>query len=131
MPILENVMYNYSGCNQTMFGTKENYGITYKANQRSFDIYRRKFEHNFEVCLSQDNLEGAFAVSLPSNDAFLVAHGDKVVIFDANDFSILNTISIKLLAADTRETNQIIGMTISKCGKWLSVISGKNLIMDE
>ena len=29
-PILENVMYNYMNCTQTMFGSKVNYGITYK-----------------------------------------------------------------------------------------------------
>ena len=30
MPNLENVMYNYMGCNQMMFGSKVRYGIAYK-----------------------------------------------------------------------------------------------------
>ena len=34
-----------------MFGKKVRYGITYKTNQRSFDIYRRKFMHNLKVCV--------------------------------------------------------------------------------
>ena len=31
-PILENVMYNYMGCNQCMFGSKVRYAVTYKTN---------------------------------------------------------------------------------------------------
>lgn len=30
MPILENVMYNFTSCNQMMFGSKVRYGISYK-----------------------------------------------------------------------------------------------------
>ena len=32
MPHLENVMYNYMGCNQCMFGSKVRYAVTYKTN---------------------------------------------------------------------------------------------------
>jgi len=32
MPELENVMTNYGGFNQMMFGKKVRYGITYKTN---------------------------------------------------------------------------------------------------
>lgn len=32
MPELENVMYNFMGCNQMMFGSKVRYGISYKTN---------------------------------------------------------------------------------------------------
>lgn len=39
MPNLENVMYNYMGCNQMMFGRRVRNGVTYKTNQRSFDVY--------------------------------------------------------------------------------------------
>lgn len=35
-PVLENVMFNYMGCNHLMFGSKVKYGISYKTNQRSF-----------------------------------------------------------------------------------------------
>ena len=48
-PTLENVMFNFMGCNQMMFGSRVKYGITYKANQKSFDIYRRKYEHDFRI----------------------------------------------------------------------------------
>ena len=32
MPNLENVMYNFMQCSQTMFGTRVRFGITYKTN---------------------------------------------------------------------------------------------------
>ena len=52
MPELENVMFNYMGCNQCMFGSRVRYAVTYKANQKSFDIYRRKAWHDFKVPIS-------------------------------------------------------------------------------
>lgn len=38
-PQLENVMYNYMKCTQMMFGKRVRYGITYKQNEMSFDVY--------------------------------------------------------------------------------------------
>ena len=32
MPELENVMFNYMGCNQCMFGSLVRYAVTYKTN---------------------------------------------------------------------------------------------------
>ena len=71
MPKLENVMYNYMSCTQMMFGSKVRYGITYKTNQRSFTIYRRKYEHNFKVPVVSRNLEGAKGLELPKSGMFL------------------------------------------------------------
>ena len=56
-PIMENVMFNFMNCNQMMFGSKVKYSVTYKTNQRSFDIYRRKYWHDFKVPVSDENLE--------------------------------------------------------------------------
>ena len=61
-----------------MFGSKVRYGITYKQNERSFDIYRRKFMHNLKVNVLADNFEGAFGMSLPKLSCFLVAKVDQV-----------------------------------------------------
>ena len=86
MPDLENVMYNYMGCNQMMFGRRVRYGITYKSNQRSFDIYRRKYMHNLKVCVNNDNLEGSFGIALESMNCFLVTNIDKVIMYDSDTF---------------------------------------------
>jgi hypothetical protein len=44
-PALENCLYNYMECNQMMFGPELKYGVTYKSNECSFQIYRRKSLH--------------------------------------------------------------------------------------
>lgn len=49
MPELENVMYNYMSCNQMIIGKMVRYCVTYKANQKSFDIHRRKFNQDTMV----------------------------------------------------------------------------------
>jgi len=35
------------------------------------------------------------------------------------------------MVTETREPNEIIGITKSKCEKWLAVVSGKHLIMQK
>lgn len=66
MPTLENVMFNYMGCNHLMFGSRVRYGISYKSNQRSFQIYRRKYYHNFKVPIFEANMERALGIELES-----------------------------------------------------------------
>ena len=58
-PELENVMANFMNCNQMMFGSKVRYCITYKTNQKSFDIYRRKYEHDYKVNVVTENYDGS------------------------------------------------------------------------
>ena len=47
-PQLENVMMNYMGCTEMMVGAKVKYCITYKQNQKSFDIRKRRYIHDFK-----------------------------------------------------------------------------------
>lgn len=110
MPILENVMYNYMSCNQMMFGSKVRYGITYKSNQRSFSIYRRKFQHNFNVPVKNDNLEGSIGLELQKHGAFLCTKIDRVLVYDSINFKHIGEIPIKLLKTETREPNEIIAL---------------------
>ena len=83
---LENVMYNFMGCNQMMFGSKVRYSVTYKTNQRSFDIFRRKYWHDFKVPLSNENLEGSLGLELENINTYLIAKVDKVMMFDCDTF---------------------------------------------
>jgi hypothetical protein len=39
IPTLENVMFNYMDCTQMMIGSHKKYAITYKGNERGFEIY--------------------------------------------------------------------------------------------
>jgi hypothetical protein len=85
-PALENVMFNYMGCSTMMFGSRVRYGITYKANQKGFNLYRRKYEHDYKVNVAQKNLEGAKALEIKSMDVFLCSKIDKVCIYDSLTF---------------------------------------------
>ena len=75
-PTLENVMYNFMGCSEMMFGSRVRYGITYKTNQKSFDIYRRKFMHDFKLNVVSANLDGSRGLPIESMGAFLVSKID-------------------------------------------------------
>ena len=104
-PNLDNVMFNYMNCSQMMFGSKVKYGITYKINQRSFVIYRRKYLHNFKVNVVDENLEGSKGLELKSMDIFLCSKIDKVVMYDSMNFQEIADLPIKLLITETREAN--------------------------
>jgi len=55
-----------------MFGSKVKYGITYKTNQKSFDVYRRRYMHDYKVPICHDVLEGSMGLDLPLMGAFLI-----------------------------------------------------------
>lgn len=86
--------------------------------------------HNLKVNVADSDLEGAKGLSLPSMNIFLVAKVDQIFIYNSDTFWELDKIPIKLLESVSREPNEVIGMSKSKCDQWLAVISGKNLVMD-
>lgn len=114
-----------------MFGSRVRYGITYKTNQKSFDIYRRKYEHSFKIPINSSNLEGAIGLELHTMDTFLVAKVDTISVYDTDTFEVLGQVPITLLKADTREPNQVIAMQKCQNEEYIAVISGKILIMNE
>ena len=124
-------MYNYMSCNQMMFGSKVRYGITFKSNQRSFSIYRRKFQHNFNVPVVDDNLEGSIGLELATQNAFLCTKVDKIIVYNSIDFKMMCEMPIKLYPTQTREPNEIIAMQKCQNEVYIAVISGKNLIRNE
>jgi len=108
-PIFENAMFNYMKCNQMMFGSKVKYGVTYKTNQRSFDIYRRKFQHDYKVSISSDNLEGSQGLEISSMNTFLVTNVNKIIMYDTETFQPYGEVPIKLLEdTEHREPNCVM-----------------------
>jgi hypothetical protein len=85
-PTLENVMFNFMGCSEMMFGSRVRYGITYKTNQLSFDIYRRKFIHDFKLNVVEANLDGSRGLPVESLGAFLVSKIDQIHFYDMDTF---------------------------------------------
>ena len=124
-------MYNYMNCTQMMFGSKVRYCITYKTNQRSFQIYRRKYIHNFKVTVNDENMEGSKGIEFARLGLFLISKVDKALLYDSSSFRHLAQIPIKLLKSETREPNEIIAMQKCQNEEYLAVISGKNLIAGE
>lgn len=88
-----------------MIGKKVRYGITYKLNERNFEIYKRKYMHNLKVNVMSENLEGAFGLSLPTMNVFLVAMVDQILIFNSDTYKVIDILPIKLLESEGREPN--------------------------
>ena len=76
MPQLENCMYNFMEANQMMFGVDTKYGVSYKSNERSFQIYRRKTLHVLKMNVNDRNFEGSKGVELITMNTFLVTKVD-------------------------------------------------------
>lgn len=131
MPELENCMYNYMQCNQMMFGRRVRFGISYKTNERSFEIYRRKYMHNLRVQVHDSDFSGSKGIELTTMNTFLVTKINQVLMFDSTTFKQCGEIPIQLLDSDTREPNEVIGLQKTQCENWLAIISGKNLIRNE
>mmetsp|Transcript_11928 Transcript_11928/g.18406 ORF Transcript_11928/g.18406 Transcript_11928/m.18406 type:complete len:121 (-) Transcript_11928:472-834(-) len=85
-PVLENVMKNYLNCSQMMFGSNVQECITYKFNQKSFDIHRRKCQHDIRVNVVKENFSGSWGLPVECINAFLVSHEDKIRFFDVNTY---------------------------------------------
>jgi len=87
-PIRENVMNNFMSCTQMMFGSRAKYCITFKTNQRSFDIYRRKYEHDYKVCVVQDNLDGSKCLPMQNSNmnALLVCKNNTIRFYDCESY---------------------------------------------
>lgn len=133
MPDLENAMFNYMNCSQMMFGSKVRYCVTYKTNQSSFDVYRRKYEHEFRANVMSHNLDGSRGLQIESMNAFVVSMVDIIKFYEVDSYTEIKEclIKIPLFPSVTREPNEIISMVISSTEEMLAVISGKNLIMNE
>jgi len=116
-----------------MFGSKVRYCVTFKTNQKSFDIHRRKFIHDYRLNVVQDNLDGSIGLPIESMNAFLVSKIDMIHFYDVDSFKELKEclIQIPLFKSDTREKNEIISMQLSTDENYIAVISGKNLVMNE
>jgi hypothetical protein len=61
--------------------------------------------HNLKVNVMSENLEGAFGLSLPTMNVFLVAMVDQILIFNSDTYKVIDILPIKLLESEGREPN--------------------------
>lgn len=89
IPTLENVMFNFMSASQLMFGSKVRFGVSYKQNEPSFQIWSRKYYHNFKVNLSSKNLEGAVGLNLIKSDQYVIGHDGRLTIYDNTHHQVI------------------------------------------
>ena len=90
-------------CSQMMFGRKKKYCITYKEHQKSFDVYTRKYEHNFKATIVEGNCARSRGLLIPSMNAFLVSYGATIKFYDIDRFQefVESKIEIPVLKVTT------------------------------
>ena len=78
MPQIRSVMNNYMECSYLMFGRGtgkdgvQNFCICYKSDSINFDIYQRRYQHNFKTPVAKGDFEGSKSLELQNLGAFLV-----------------------------------------------------------
>lgn len=133
-PELENVMYNYMGCSQLLFGSSKlalSYCIPFKQDRKNFDIYRMKYSHDLLCTIIDENMDKSLSIELKRQESFMVTKVDKFVVYDSVTFVERYTIYLDIDESETREKNEIIGFQTDQSEKYLVVIVGKNLILNE
>lgn len=105
LPMLENVLTNYMGCTQMMFGPKVKYSITFRHNQPGFDVFRKKYQHSFKSLFVEENYNRSLAVEVPHLNAFLVTKQDKIHVYDSKTYSLKYQIDVELRKSESREPN--------------------------
>jgi len=98
-----------------LFGNKVKYGITYKSNERAFDVWTRKYTHNYSIQVVNKNLEGSLGLPMESINSFLVSNVNEINVYDLRTYEEIrgSLIKIPLETSTTRERNEIISMVAS------------------
>ena len=95
-----------------LFGSRVRYGITYKTNQRGFDVWTRRFNHDFNVNTQSLDYNGAIGLPMESMNKFIVGKLCDIKFYDIDthleDTDL--TITVPLLKSETREPAEIIGL---------------------
>lgn len=71
MPVLQNVIYNFMGCNQIILRPQANFCIAYKLNQNAFTVYDPALKQHFIIPVVEDNFEGSKGLELRTMNTFL------------------------------------------------------------
>lgn len=86
-PKRENVLYNYMGCTRMMIGRRGRNCVTYKNNEKGFNVYNRKYMHNLRVQIQGNDYQGSMGLDFSSMNAFVVSNIDRVIVFDSETYN--------------------------------------------
>lgn len=83
--------------------------------------------------VNEERFDGGIGVELESMEAFLVGKGSTIRVFDSSSFIECkeNMITLKLEQSKDRYENEVIGMAKCHNERFLAIITGKNLIMNQ
>ena len=138
-PKLENVMFNYMGCNNIIFGSDVSFAITYNVNKEKMTLFQRKYEHSYKGAIMKENLTNSFGLSIESMNKILLAKNNKgycntITVIDNRDYLELKDQEIELrfnksfeMTAKTKKRSMILSMTACDNEKSLAVIYGEKL----
>jgi hypothetical protein len=132
-PTLENVMFNLMECDQMLFGSKRKFCITYKKNEANFEVRTRKYHNDFRILLEDHNFEASKGISISSVEVFIVSKDNCLFVYDSRNFQRIyeETLELKLIESDTKESNHIISIAMDENDMYLAILAGKSLIMGE
>ena len=111
-----------------LIGEKSINVIAFKQNQKDFHLFTRKFSHDFMVCANNEDFENTMGLTIDKVNHFLIAKGDKVIMYDDFDYKEMYFINLNLAKTKTREPIEIISMKASADGQYVALSIGKNLI---
>ena len=73
-------------CTQMMFGSRVRNCITFKSNQKSFDIWKRTYNHSFNSNVWEAPMDASIGLPIETMNAFLVGRDNKIQVFDIDTF---------------------------------------------
>ena len=112
-PYLTNVVNNFMECSMMMYGVGGKYCVTFKSGQREFDIYKRKYVHDFKVLVQKENFEGSKCIYFENDNCLIINQGNKLRFYDAEKFIEFKShvITVPLRDSDSAKVkNEIIGI---------------------
>lgn len=104
--------------------------VTFKAGLNGFNCFQRRFNHNIEVKLINQDFEGGQFVCLNNGD-LVVGIGSKVFFICGSSYKVQNEIDLNVIDNKAgREPMVILSMNKSFDDLNIAVIFGKQLIGD-
>lgn len=77
-----------------MYGPRSRYCITFKVGQIGFNLYRRKYNHNYIVRANKHNFEGLDGICINSRKEYMIYDFNKVLVYDQQDFCLIKEIEV-------------------------------------
>ena len=128
MPICINTMFNFTRCNQMLIDRHSTLAVCFKTGEPSLNIFRRRYNHGFKETLDETSREFCAAIVMPKSKIFLISDDSDLYVYDERTFEMIDKIQVPLITSQTDDPIEIINILVSPKGRFLAVLSGKNLV---